>query len=387
MLRFLTAGESHGPALTAIVEGMVAGLPITREYINEQLARRQGGYGRGGRMKIEKDQVQFLSGVRGGRTTGSPVTLQVINKDWANWSEIMAPGPEANLNERVVTRPRPGHADLAGAIKYNHDDVRNVLERSSARETAARVAVGTLARCLLEELGVEILGFVRRIGSVEAMIEENLAMEELQKRAGQSQLLCPDQQAEEAMIKEIDQARKNGDSLGGVFEIRAYGVPVGLGSHVHWDRKLDSRLAGAVMGIQAIKGVEIGLGFGSAAVPGSQVHDEIHHSPDRGFYRSTNRAGGIEGGISNGEPVVVKAAMKPIPTLYKPLLSVDLKTKEPFAASVERSDVCAVPAACVVGEAVVAWELAAAMVEKFGGDSLEELKERVNRWRQLVRQV
>ncbi|MEW6696436.1 MAG: chorismate synthase [Bacillota bacterium] len=387
MLRFLTAGESHGPALTAIVEGMVAGLPVTREYVNEQLARRQGGYGRGGRMKIEKDQAEFLSGVRGGRTTGSPITLQIINKDWANWSEIMAPGPEANLNERVVSRPRPGHADLAGAIKYNHEDIRNILERSSARETAARVAAGTLARCLLKELGVEIAGFVRRIGSVEAVIEASLGTAELRKRTGQSQLLCPDSQAEEAMIKEIDQARENGDSLGGVFEIQACGLPVGLGSHVHWDRKLDGRLAGALMGIQAIKGVEVGLGFGAAAVPGSQVHDEICHSPDRGFYRATNRAGGIEGGISNGEPIVVRAAMKPIPTLYKPLLSVDFKTKEPFAASVERSDVCAVPAACVVGEAVAAWELAAAMLEKFGGDSLEEIKERVDRWRQWVRQV
>ncbi|SHE60260.1 chorismate synthase [Desulforamulus putei DSM 12395] len=387
MLRFLTAGESHGPALTAIVEGMIAGLPITREYINEQLARRQGGYGRGGRMKIEKDQVRFLSGVRGGRTTGSPITLQIVNKDWDNWSDIMAPGPEAHLHERVVTRPRPGHADLSGAIKYRHEDIRNVLERSSARETAARVAVGTLARCLLEELGVEIVGFVRRIGSVEAVIEEDLGTSELQKRTARSQLLCPDPQAEEAMVKEIDRARENGDSLGGIFEIRAYGVPVGLGSHVHWDRKLDSRLAGAVMGIQAIKGVEIGMGFGTAAVPGSQVHDEIYYSPDRGFYRNTNRAGGIEGGMSNGEPVVVRAAMKPIPTLYKPLLSVDLKTREPFEASVERSDVCAVPAACVVGEAVVAWELACAMMEKFGGDSLEEIKERVSQWRQLVRQV
>ncbi len=387
MLRFLTAGESHGPALTAIVEGMVAGLPISASYINEQLARRQGGYGRGGRMKIEKDQVQFLSGVRGGSTTGSPITMQISNKDWINWSEIMAAGSEAKLAERTVSRPRPGHADLAGAIKYNHQDIRNVLERSSARETAARVAVGTVARRLLEELGITVLGFVQRIGSVEAALVENLQPKELQAKASQSQLLCPDSQVEAAMMQEIDRAKEQGDSLGGVFEIRAYGLPVGLGSHVHWDRKLDSRLAGALMGIQAIKGVEIGLGFAAAALPGSQVHDEIVYSRDQGFYRQTNGAGGIEGGISNGEPVVVRAAMKPIPTLYKPLLSVDIKTKEPFAASVERSDVCAVPAACVVGEAVVAWELAVAMIEKFGGDSLEEIKDRVQNWQHRIRQV
>lgn len=371
MLRFLTAGESHGPALTAIVEGMVAGLPLTREYVDSQLVRRQGGYGRGGRMKIEKDQVQFLSGVRGGHTTGSPVTLQITNRDWANWSEIMSPEPDARLNERVVTRPRPGHADLAGAIKYDHRDIRNVLERSSARETAARVAVGTLARRLLEELGITISGFVRRIGSVEAEFVG----------------LCPDPKAEQAMIEEIDRAKEKGDSLGGVFEIQATGLPVGLGSHVQWDRKLDSRLAGALMGIQAIKGVEIGLGFGAAQVPGSLVHDEIKYSPELGFFRATNRAGGIEGGITNGEPVIVRAAMKPIPTLYKPLRSVDLETKEEFEASVERSDVCAVPAACVVGEAVVAWELAVVLKEKFGGDSLGELKERVNQWRLQSRQV
>lgn len=387
MLRFLTAGESHGPALTAIVEGMVSGLPITQNYINEQLARRQMGYGRGGRMKIEQDQAQFLSGVRGGFTTGSPITLQIINKDWANWSEVMAPGTEANVEERVVTRPRPGHADLAGAIKYNHQDIRNILERSSARETAARVAVGTMARCLLEELGVKILGFLQRVGPVEIAKDIDLVPEELQKITSQSQLLCPDKQAEAAMIKEIDYAKNSGDSLGGVFEIRAYGLPPGLGSHVQWDRKLDSRLAGALMGIQAIKGVEIGLGFEAASVPGSQVHDEIRYATESGFYRSTNRAGGIEGGITNGEPVVVRAAMKPIPTLYKPLLSVDIKTKETFDASVERSDVCAVPAACVVGEAVVAWEIANIITEKFGGDSLVELKERFDQWRQRVKQV
>lgn len=387
MLRFLTAGESHGPALTAIIEGMIAGIPITPEYIDEQLSRRQGGYGRGGRMKIEQDKARLLSGVRGGYTTGSPITLQIENRDWANWSEIMAPGPEAKLTERVVTRPRPGHADLAGALKYNQQDIRNILERSSARETAARVAVGTLARRLLEELGITILGFVRRVGSVETLVDERRTAAELSSSVQQSQLLCPDQQTEQAMIREIDRAREAGDSLGGVFEIRAYGLPTGLGSHVQWDRKLDSRLAAAVMGIQAIKGVEIGLGFAAAENLGSRVHDEIFHSADRGFYRTTNRAGGIEGGISNGEPIIIKAAMKPIPTLYKPLRSVDLASKEPFEASIERSDVCAVPAACVVGEAVVAWELANAVLEKFGGDSLGETKDRIAQWRQWIRQV
>ncbi|CCO08864.1 chorismate synthase [Desulforamulus hydrothermalis] len=387
MLRFLTAGESHGPALTAIVEGMVSGLPVTDEYINKQLARRQSGYGRGGRMQIERDRVTFLSGVRGGLTTGSPITLQVVNQDWVNWSDIMAPGPQARLNERVVSRPRPGHADLPGAIKYNQRDIRNILERSSARETAARVAVGSLARRLLEELDISIVGYVCRIGTVEATRQENPDLPKLLESLANSQLLCPDPQAEAEMVKEIDQAKAEGDSLGGVFEIHAYGVPPGLGSHVHWDRKLDSRLAGALMSVQAIKGVEIGHGFAAAAAPGSQVHDQIYYAANQGFYRRTNRAGGIEGGISNGMPIVVRAAMKPIPTLYKPLLSVDLHTKEPYQASVERSDVCAVPAACVVGEAVVAWELAAALAEKFGGDSLAEIKERVNRWRQLVRQV
>ncbi|ABO49554.1 chorismate synthase [Desulforamulus reducens MI-1] len=387
MLRFLTAGESHGPALTAIVEGMVAGLPVTHEYINTQLARRQGGYGRGGRMKIEKDEVQFLSGIRGGYTTGSPITLQIANRDWQNWCHIMASGPDALLDERVVTRPRPGHADLPGAIKYDHSDIRNILERSSARETAARVAVGSMARCLLEELDIKLVGFVCSIGSIKASVAENLSIEDLVARTQSSQLFCPDEQAEEAMVKEIDQAKETGDSLGGVFEVRVYGVPVGLGSHVQWDRKLDSRLAGAMMGIQAIKGVEIGLGFGAAAVPGSQVHDEIYYAAQRGFYRGSNRAGGIEGGITNGEPLILRAAMKPIPTLYKPLRSVDIKNKEPYLASVERSDVCAVPAACVVGEAVVAWELAVALMEKFGGDSLGEIKARLNQWQQWVRQV
>ncbi|MBM7854057.1 chorismate synthase [Desulfohalotomaculum tongense] len=385
-MRFLTAGESHGPALTAIVEGLPAGLPLTEEYVNQHLARRQGGYGRGGRMKIEKDRVRFLSGVRGGLTLGSPVTMLIENKDYANWSDIMSPAPGADVSKRVVTRPRPGHADLTGAIKYRHRDIRNVLERASARETAARVAVGSAARLLLEELGIKIIGFVKQIGSV-AVEEKEYSFTELRDSLSRSQLLCPDPGAERRMIEEIDRCRQQGDSLGGIFEIHAYNLPVGLGSYVHYDRKLDGRLAGALMSIQAIKGVEIGAGFRAAAMPGSEVHDEIFYHPHEGFYRQTNGAGGIEGGMTNGRAVVVRAAMKPIPTLYKPLRSVDLHTKEPFEASVERSDVCAVPAAAVVGEAVVAWELAAAVLEKFPGDNLQELVNAVQQHRQYVRQV
>lgn len=382
-MRFLTAGESHGPVLTAIIEGLPAGLPVTEDYINCQLARRQVGYGRGGRMKIEKDRVKILSGVRGGLTLGSPVSLQVENRDWENWEHIMDPGQGANINDKRVTRPRPGHADLAGGIKYRHRDLRNILERSSARETAARVAAGAVARRLLEELGVQILGAVIGIGSVQIKWPQ-LPADKITVILKKSQLLCPSLEAEDLMKKEIDMAREAGDSLGGIFEIHAYNLPVGLGSHTHWDRKLDGKLAGALMSIQAIKGVEVGLGFSSASLPGSKVHDEIFYSPNRGIYRKTNRAGGIEGGMSNGEPLVVRAVMKPIPTLYKPLKSIDLETKTALDASVERSDVCAVPAACVVGEAVVAQVLAPLFLEKFGGDHLEEIKERVNAYREYI---
>ncbi|MBO8137629.1 MAG: chorismate synthase [Desulfotomaculum sp.] len=385
-MRYLTAGESHGPALTAIVEGLPAGLPVTEKYVNEQLARRQGGYGRGGRMKIEKDQVRFLSGVRGGITMGSPVAMVIENKDYSNWHKIMSPAPGADLDKNAVSRPRPGHADLPGAIKYRHRDIRNVLERASARETAARVAVGSLARRLLEEINVVIVGFVKQIGSV-SIKNKGYDVSELQEVINRSQLLCPDPEAEKQMITEIDRCRKEGDSLGGIFEIRAFHLPPGLGSYVHFDRKLDGRLAAALMSIQAIKGVEIGKGFEAAQVPGSQVHDEIFYSPGRGFYRQTNNAGGIEGGMTNGEPLVIRAAMKPIPTLYKPLKSVDLHTKEAFTASVERSDVCAVPAACVVGENVIAWELAAALLDKFPADNLDDLKWAVKNYRDYVRQV
>ncbi len=385
MIRFLTSGESHGPALTTIVDGFPAGLPVTAAYIDEQLKRRQGGYGRGGRMKIESDRVAILSGIRGGYTLGSPISLSIENRDWANWREIMDPGPGALLAERVVTRPRPGHADLPGAIKYGHRDMRNVLERSSARETAARVAAGSLARRLLEELGVRVVGLVTAIGQVQASPGE-LPPEQLAGMAAVSELYCPDSIAEKEMIKAIDKAKEDGDSLGGVFEIRVYGLPPGVGGFTQWDRRLDGRLAGALMGIQAIKGVEVGLGFKAAAMPGSRVHDDIFYSRERGYYRKDNGAGGIEGGMTNGETVVVRAAMKPIPTLYKPKQSVDIETKEVFVASVERSDVCAVPAACVVGEAAVAWEIAGACLEKFGGDTLAEIKERWSLYLAKVRQ-
>jgi chorismate synthase len=375
MIRFLTAGESHGPSLTAVVDGFPAGLPVTAEYIDKQLKRRQGGYGRGGRMKIESDRAVILSGIRGGYSLGSPITLSIENRDWSNWQKIMEPGPGADLSDRVVTRPRPGHADLSGAIKYGHRDMRNVLERSSARETAARVAAGALARRLLEELGVQIVGLVTAIGTVRAVPPE-LPPEQIAELAAASEVYCPDPAVEKEMIKAIDIAREEGDSLGGVFEIRIYGLPPGVGGFVQWDRRLDGRLAGAMMGIQAIKGVEVGLGFNGSAMPGSLVHDDIFYSPESGYFRRNNGAGGIEGGMTNGETVVVRAAMKPIPTLYKPKQSVDIETREAFVASVERSDVCAVPAACVVGEAAAAWELAGACLEKFGGDNLSEIKER-----------
>ncbi|MHB8157379.1 MAG: chorismate synthase [Desulfocucumaceae bacterium] len=383
MIRFVTAGESHGPALTAVVENLPSGIPVTEEYINLQLVRRQGGYGRGGRMKIESDRVRFRAGVRGGFTLGSPVAMEIENRDWENWSEIMDPGPPAQTGKKVVTRPRPGHADLSGAIKYGHRDIRNVLERASARETAARVAVGSIARRLLEELGVTIVGAVAGIGPVASEIPD-CTPEELAVLVSLSELGCADVKAGVLMKKEIDRAKESGDSLGGIFEIRVYGLPPGIGSYTSWDRKIDGRLAGAIMSIQAMKGVEVGAGFAAARTPGSQVHDEIFYEKEKGYYRKTNRSGGIEGGMTNGGTVVIRAAMKPIPTLYKPLKSVDIVTREPFEASVERSDVCAVPAACVVGEAVTAWEIARACLEKFGGDSLEEIN---SRWLSYIERV
>ena len=370
MLRYLTAGESHGQCLVAVVEGLPAGLPLTVAHINADLQRRQAGYGRGGRQKIERDEVQIASGVRGGRTLGSPVTLIIQNRDWVNWGRIMP--VEAPLAVPAVTAPRPGHADLSGALKYGTKDVRDILERASARETAARVAVGAVAKRLLAELGVDVLGHVLAIGPAEAgrLPAGNRA---LRAAAERSPVRCADAAAARAQMRVIERAIRARDAVGGVVEVRAEGLPPGLGSHVQWDRKLDARLAGAVISIQAFKGVAIGDAFGVARGPGSRAHNEIFHRRGRGFYRRTNRAGGIEGGMTNGMPVVVRGAVKPVSTLMRPLASVDLETKRPVRALRERSDVCMVPAAAVVAEAVVAIELARAFQEKFGGDSLPEL--------------
>jgi chorismate synthase len=383
-MRYLTAGESHGPQLTVIIEGLPSHLPFVKEKIDHELARRQKGYGRGRRMQIEKDQVQIVSGVRFGETTGAPVTLVIENKDFTHWKKVMSvdPIPE-EAEKRRISRPRPGHADLNGAIKYNHRDIRDVLERSSARETAARVAAGAVARLILEACGIQVAGHVLRIGEVEAERVE-MPFEELRRKAEESPVRCLDPQAEKRMMEWIDRAKKEGDSLGGIVEVIVEGVPVGLGSHAQWDRKLDGRIAQAVVSINAFKGVEFGLGFEAGRRLGSEVHDEIMWSEEKGFYRATNRLGGFEGGMTTGEPIVVRGVMKPIPTLYKPLQSVDIDTKEPFEASIERSDSCAVPAACVVMENVVAWEVAQALLEKFPSDTMEELVEQLERYRERV---
>ncbi|KAB0668203.1 chorismate synthase [Oryzomonas sagensis] len=392
MFRYLTAGESHGPQLTAIIEGLPAGTRLAADGIDRDLARRQQGYGRGDRMKIETDTVAILSGVRWGETLGSPVTLVVRNRDWENWQEKMSPLAAHHRQEGgAVTRPRPGHADLTGALKYGHDDVRNILERSSARETAVRVAVGAVAKALLREFGVTVGGFVTEVGGIAARQPER-PFEELWSVAAQSELSCCDPEAELEMKRLIDFSKADGDTLGGVVEVQVVGVPPGLGSHVQWDRKLDARLAMALMSVQAIKGVEVGIGFDAARRPGSRVHDELFRDEGRlgqgaatAYYRQTNRAGGIEGGMSNGEVIVLRAAMKPIPTLYKPLRSVDMQTHEPYEAAVERSDTCAVPAALVVAEAVVAIEIANAFLEKFGGDSVAEIRRNYEGYRTQVR--
>jgi len=374
-LRYLTAGETHGPQLTAIIEGLPSNMPFSFEFVNEQLQRRQKGYGRGRRMQIEQDRVQVVGGVRHGRTTGAPVALVIENKDWKNWSTVMSVEPVEgdDKEKRRVHRPRPGHADLNGGLKYNMRDLRNVLERSSARETAARVACGAVARMLLSEFGIKVAGQVIRIGDVEAK-RLDLPLDELVRITEESPVRVADKEAEAKMIELIDRIKAEGDSIGGVVECIVEGVPPGLGSHVQWDRKLDGRIARAVVSINAFKGVEFGIGFEMGRIPGSQVHDEILYSPEKGFYRATNRLGGIEGGMTSGMPIVVRGVMKPIPTLYKPLRSVDIDTKEPFTAQVERSDACAVPAASVVMENVVAWEIAVAFMEKFGGDSIEEIR-------------
>ncbi len=399
MLRFLTAGESHGPALTTIIEGFPAGIPLAAVDLQRDLTRRRGGYGRGGRMKIEGDEPQILSGVRHGYTLGSPITVQIQNRDWERWQAVMAINPlEINPDEVTiasderltkinaeVTKPRPGHGDLPGALKYNQKDIRNILERASARETAARVAVGAIARQFLKYFGIEIMSGVLRIGKASTTQLPN-DLGEYQENVAASAVSCPDPATTPTMIAEIDQAKQGGDSLGGVIEVVAQGVPVGLGSHVHWDRKLDARLSFGLMSIPAVKAVGIGLGFTVGELWGSAVHDPIYHDQLKGFYRQTNNAGGIEGGMSNGELIRLTLAMKPIPTLYQPLPTVDLVTKEPKEASVERSDVCAVPAAAVVAEAVVCLSLAEAFLEKFGGDSLVEVQANYQNYQNLLRE-
>lgn len=372
-MRYLTGGESHGPSLTAIIEGLPAGLVLKKNDIDLHLQRRQGGYGRGARMKIEKDSVEFLSGLRFNKTIGSPLTLQIKNRDWENWQKVMAPEGEEPSDLRPLTRPRPGHADLAGGLKYNHDDLRMILERSSARETAIRVAVGSVGRVLLEKFGIRIYSHVIRIGPVETNIRAD-QVPLLQDLVEKSPLRCADPAAEKEMIEEIKKAEEDGDTLGGVIEIIVTGIPPGLGSHVQPDRKLDGRLAGALISIQAFKGIEIGAGFSGAAIRGSEHHDPIVFESKAGISRLGNRAGGLEGGVTNGQPLVIRAAMKPIPTLAKPLPSVDWKTGEHIPGATERSDVCAVPAAAVVAEAVTAWELAVAFREKFAGDFIEEVE-------------
>jgi chorismate synthase len=384
-MRFLTAGESHGPALAGIIEGLPAGLLIDEKYINRQLARRQGGYGRGNRMTIEKDSVAFLSGIRFGKTTGSPLSMIIENRDWPNWEKTMSLFLPAEPGSGKVTAPRPGHADLPGGIKYLQDDLRSVLERASARETAMRVAVGAVAALFLQHFGIGIASFVAAIGGVEAHPALPAAWDlERINKARSPNLYCLDREAEKLMVERIDQAAKEGDTLGGVFEIHVQGAPVGLGSHVHWDRRLDARLAGALISIPGIKGVEIGLGFAAAALNGSEAHDELFLDENERIFRTTNRAGGLEGGITNGETIVLRAAMKPIPTLRKALSSVDLAARSRSPASVERADVCAVPAASVVGEAVVSWELARAFLEKFSGDSLVEVEKAYQNYQDMV---
>ena len=386
-MRYLTAGESHGSRLTAIIEGIPAGLPLTDDYINAELKRRQGGYGRGARMKIESDKVEITSGVRHGRTMAGPITLNVTNLDHQKWLDIMnvADVEDKKKELRKITKPRPGHADLVGGMKYRFDDLRNSLERSSARETTMRVAVGAVAKRLLEEIGVEVASHVVTFGGIDIEIPENLTISEIKKRARRSEVSIVNSEQEEEIKAYIDQIKKDGDTIGGIVETIVGGVPVGLGSYVQWDRKLDAKIAQGVVSINAFKGVEFGVGFEAGRLKGSQVMDEIIWSKEDGFTRRTNNLGGFEGGMTNGEPIVVRGVMKPIPTLYKPLMSVDIETHEPYKATVERSDPTALPAAGVVMEAVVAIVLATEVLEKFSSDNLEELKEAVQQYRNYVK--
>ena len=398
MFEYLTAGESHGPRLTAIIKSLPSGLEVDIEEINDQLFRRQQGYGRGGRMKIESDKVIINSGLRHKKTLGSPMSMTVENKDWENWIDVMAPDKERGADVEAVTNPRPGHADLPGALKYNHKDIRNVLERASARETAARTAVGAVSRQFLEELDIKIYSHVVQIGSLKSenwsklkemdadRFKDEAAVEEYFTELDKTDLRCGSESRTDEMKKLIDSWRANGDSVGGVFEIIVRGLPVGIGSHVHWDLKLESKLAAQLIAIQAMKGIEIGAGFKGASLPGSKVHDEIYYDSEKGYYRKTNQAGGIEGGMSNGEELVIRLAMKPIPTLATPLHTADIISKEERTAAKERTDVCAVPAASIVGEAVTALVLAQSTAEKFGGDSMTEILRNYNSYKKYIEQ-
>ncbi len=386
-MRYLTAGESHGKQLTTIIEGVPSNMPLLPDEISESLLRRQKGHGRGRRMQIEKDLVEIKSGIRHGYTLGSPISLVIENDDFKHWEGIMGEFPLEENDEvkRQITRPRPGHADLNGALKYGHRDMRNVLERSSARETAARVAAGAVAKKILALLDIQVVGYVREIAGIRAEDQTNLSMKERMEISEASPVRTLDKKIEQQMMDAIDKAKKDGDSIGGITEVIVEGMPPGVGSYVHYDRKLDSRLAGAVVSINAYKGVEFGIGFEAARRNGSEVHDEILWSEEKGYYRRTNRLGGFEGGMTTGMPIVIRGVMKPIPTLYKPLQSVDIETKEPFQASIERSDSCAVPAAAVVMEHVVAWEIARAILEQFPHDQFSKLKKAVDEYREEVR--
>ncbi|HEM5198953.1 TPA: chorismate synthase [Streptococcus suis] len=386
-MRYLTAGESHGPRLTAIIEGVPAGLPLTAEDINEELTRRQGGYGRGSRMQIETDRVEITAGVRHGKTTGAPITLNVTNKDHQKWLDIMAVEDieEKLKSKRRIKHPRPGHADLVGGMKYRFDDLRNSLERSSARETTMRVAVGAVAKRILAELDIEIANHVVVFGGKEIDVPDGLSVEEIKERAAQSEVSIVNQEREEEIKAYIDQIKRDGDTIGGVIETVVGGVPAGLGSYVQWDKKLDAKLAQAVVSINAFKGVEFGVGFQAGYLKGSQVMDEILWSQEKGYTRRTNNLGGFEGGMTNGEALIIRGVMKPIPTLYKPLMSVDIDTHEPYKATVERSDPTALPAAGVVMESVVATTLATEILEKFSSDNMEELKAAVASHRDYVK--
>ena len=380
MFRYVTSGESHGKCLYSILEGIPSGLKLSEEDINRELARRQKGFGRGERMqKIEKDRVEITSGLRWGETIGSPITMVIINKDWENWKKLMSIYAWDREGEEKMVRPRPGHADLAGALKYGREDLRDILERASARETAARVAMGAVCKRLLAEFAIKVVSMTEEIGGIQARIS-NLSPDDIEKASESSPVRCPDKDAEEKMVEKIEEAKKSGDTLGGVFTVLVTNPPAGMGSHTQWDLRLDGRLAQALMSIPAVKGVEFGGGFDMARKPGSKVHDEIFYEPGKGYYRKTNNSGGIEGGISNGENIVARVAMKPLSSLKKPLKSVDMITKKGVPAEVVRADICAVPSACVIGEAVVAFEIARAMREKFGGDSLREMKSNFERY-------